>query len=131
MAIDAQTGALLGGHTSDLATKAEAIHKVMRLLTSKIQLWINGAKAKVSYKGLFATRHFKCARDVVGIWLPGINIRPVWNNHDYVGKLVAANLYVAALHVRNCFKASEIFVRKLPGNSSVWVACRITVVSKR
>ena len=50
IAIDAQTGVFLGGHTSDLAVKADVLQRILRLITSKIQLRTNGSKVNLNYK---------------------------------------------------------------------------------
>ena len=61
---------------------------------------MNGRDVKMNFKELFATRHFKCTRDVTGIWLPGITRRPEWNNFVHIEKLLAANIFNAATRMR-------------------------------
>ena len=69
---------------------------MLRYLVTNIGLYINGGANKVSFTKAFTPRLVRCARDITGIWLPGIGRRPLWNSFREVEKLIAANLHVAS-----------------------------------
>ena len=101
LAIEMDTGVGLGGPCADLHAKSDTVVKILRFLVSTIGVQLNGEKSRQSFKSLFAPRLMKCTRDVTGVWLNGINRRPVWIRHDDTELATAANLCLAKQHSDN------------------------------